>query len=483
VLQIDEVLIIDISDTLYGINTEYIHYILKVVNITPVPYSNRAIRGLCAIEGGVKPLFDLSVLIGREPINIENPKARILVIDSGKSSFFLLVDGVINNIEIQQDRIEYIEERDSSTTALYKFDEDIVQILELNFLMSSLRLSLQDNSLVSIKETQTQFVRNSEPDSDEQSRRFLLFKMRDEKFAIQIDNVREVINIPDEFIDLAETSEEVIGMFSLRDELIVVIDFRIHFSFDAIKSDKNRIIIAQYKSKVVSFIVDELINIIDIPMNTVKKFPDNFENSMLEGIAEIGDSLISIIDEVEIDKIIKTNHHIIDQTFTKMANSIAKENNPDIEVVIFSLGSDDYAFNINSVFEIIDFEEEQLTEIPNVSNFIKGLMNVRGKVMPIVSLHQQLGISESGDNGGKRIVVITHQEKFIGFIVDRVVDIRNIFASEIKRDEEKESFFAEVLELSEEKRIVLLFNTDYLFSEEINYIEDRYCSISFQHQL
>jgi len=472
-LQIDEILIVSIGDTLYGINTEYIHYILKVVNITEVPFSNRAIRGLCAIEGGVKPLFDLSILIGEDRIDESSSKARILVIDSGDNSFFLLVDGVINNIEIQQDRIEYIEEKDSSTVALYKYNDEIIQILELSVLMHSLELNLKNSRGVAVKESssQSRFIRNSDFDSSSQSKRYLLFMMSSEKFALNLDNVREVINIPEEFIDLAETPDEVTGMFSLRDELIVVIDLRVHFKFKANNSQKNRIIIAQYKNKVVGFVVDELVNIIDIPLYTIKRFPENFEDSMLEGIAEIKSSLISIIQEMEIDKIIRDNHHIIDQTFTKMANSIARENNPDIEIVIFALGSDEYAFNIDDVYEIIDFEENKLTSIPNVSNFIKGLMNIRGKVVPIVSLHNQLSIDEVKDQG-RRILVISHKGEFLGFIVDRVIDIRNIFASEIKRDEDKESFFAEVIELEGDKKIILLFNTEYLFSSEVKYIEE-----------
>jgi purine-binding chemotaxis protein CheW len=468
---IDEILIISLSGTLFGIDTREVRYILKIMPITLIPFSPPEVLGFCAIEGNINTVLDLSLLIKDKKINTNEPKVRTLLIEtkSLNTSFCLIVSSVSNNIEIEQDRIEYIDNSSSNTIAIYKLNETIIQIISIEKLLNNIELPIKEISNITIKNNEhDQFLKRI---SKESTKRFLLFKMEDEIFALSVERVREVINIPQEFTNLAETSAEIYGMFSLRDELILALDLRVHYDFKASLSTKNRIIIAQSRTKYVGLIVDELINIIDIKTKNIKEMPEHFKNQKLDGVTEFKHNLISIIKESEIDKIVKDNFHIIDQSNTRMALEIIKDIHIEFEIVIFSLGMEEYAFDIEAVSEIIELKHSEITKISNVSSFIKGLMNIRGKVVPIISLHDLINIEyiSSSEEEEKQVIVCIINGHLVGFIVDKVSDVRKVLSNEIK-DEESEEYFSEVIQLDNTNRIILLFDIEYLFSDEVEYI-------------
>ncbi|MNI53347.1 Chemotaxis protein CheW [compost metagenome] len=63
---------------------------------------------------------------------------------------------------------------------------------------------------------------------------------------------------------------------------------------------------------------------------------------------------------------------------------------------------------------------QPITDIPHVNTSIKGIINLRGKVVPVVSLRSLFALAEDEYTKSTRIVVVKHEEESIGIIVDRV---------------------------------------------------------------
>lgn len=88
------------------------------------------------------------------------------------------------------------------------------------------------------------------------------------------------------------------------------------------------------------------------------------------------------------------------------------------QYVEFGVHQERYAIKIYDIHEIIKMQE--ITEVPNTRIYVKGVINLRGKVVPVLSLRTLFGLSEDEYTKSTRIVVVNHQEDTVGIIVDRV---------------------------------------------------------------
>lgn len=88
------------------------------------------------------------------------------------------------------------------------------------------------------------------------------------------------------------------------------------------------------------------------------------------------------------------------------------------QYIEFGIENEQYAIRIQDIHEIIKMQN--ITQVPNVMHYVKGVINLRGKIVPVLSLRSLFGLPESDYNKSSRIVVVNHKEDTIGIIVDRV---------------------------------------------------------------
>jgi purine-binding chemotaxis protein CheW len=88
------------------------------------------------------------------------------------------------------------------------------------------------------------------------------------------------------------------------------------------------------------------------------------------------------------------------------------------QYIVSRLGNERHAFNIRDIDEIIKMEH--ITEVPNSKPYIKGVINLRGKIVPVVSMCRRFGIPETPIGKLTRIVVVQYQQEGTGIIVDAV---------------------------------------------------------------
>ncbi len=115
-----------------------------------------------------------------------------------------------------------------------------------------------------------------------------------------------------------------------------------------------------------------------------------------------------------------------------MENSEQNVKNDDIifQVVGFKLGDEEFVLDILKVQEIIKLVD--ITPVPNSPDFVEGVINLRGKVIPIVSLRKRFGFEDKGKDSRTRIIVVEIDKKLVGFIVDHVTEVLRIPSSTIE---------------------------------------------------
>lgn len=103
----------------------------------------------------------------------------------------------------------------------------------------------------------------------------------------------------------------------------------------------------------------------------------------------------------------------------------------EIQLVSFFLGEEEFGADILMVQEIIRMQP--ITRVPNAPHFVEGVINLRGKVIPIVDLRKRLNVSGAVEDIRKiRVIVVDVDGKITGFIVDAVSQVLRISQSTIE---------------------------------------------------
>ena len=100
------------------------------------------------------------------------------------------------------------------------------------------------------------------------------------------------------------------------------------------------------------------------------------------------------------------------------------DNNKVLQLVGFNLANEFFGVNILKVQEINRIME--ITPIPHSPKYVEGVMNLRGKVIPIINLRKRFGFFQEDFNASTRIVVLEVTGQIIGFVVDSVSEVIRI---------------------------------------------------------
>ncbi len=91
------------------------------------------------------------------------------------------------------------------------------------------------------------------------------------------------------------------------------------------------------------------------------------------------------------------------------------------QLVSFQLGPEEYAIDILGVQEIIRLVE--ITHVPNAPHYVDGVVNLRGKIIPIINLRNRFGLSSTEPTKDTRIIVVEVARLILGFMVDSVEEV------------------------------------------------------------
>lgn len=101
---------------------------------------------------------------------------------------------------------------------------------------------------------------------------------------------------------------------------------------------------------------------------------------------------------------------------------VASTNNQ--QLVVFSLANEEYGVPITQVQEII--RKPEITRIPGMPDFIEGVINLRGKIIPVIDLRKRFGLERKEESDKTRTVVADAANQTIGLVVDSVSEVVNL---------------------------------------------------------
>lgn len=137
-----------------------------------------------------------------------------------------------------------------------------------------------------------------------------------------------------------------------------------------------------------------------------------------------------------------------------------------LQLVSFIIGNEEYAVDIFYVKEINRLSH--ITKVPNAPEFIEGVINLRGRIIPVIDLRIKMGLPKKEFDKDSRIIVIEDEDLLVGFLVDSVKEVIRIPKNIIEEPPEivtssKTDFISSVGKL--EDRLLILIDLKKILSK------------------
>ena len=103
-----------------------------------------------------------------------------------------------------------------------------------------------------------------------------------------------------------------------------------------------------------------------------------------------------------------------------------------IQYIVIKIDDEQYGINIKFIDNIVRMQ--QITRVPKVDDYLKGVINIRGEIVPVMSIRMKMGLAEDVITNKSRIIILkTSEGDLVGIIVDQVNQVLTLDANNIEK--------------------------------------------------
>ena len=133
------------------------------------------------------------------------------------------------------------------------------------------------------------------------------------------------------------------------------------------------------------------------------------------------------------------------------------------QYIVVQIGNEKYGIDINYIDNIVRMSK--ITRVPKVQSYFKGVMNLRGEIVPVMSIRKKMRLPDDVITDASRIIIIKLEEKgSIGIIVDEVREVITLNMAEVEKTTAKDSFINGIGKNGEE--LISLFEINAIVEEK-----------------
>lgn len=473
------------GDEVYAVDMAPVQEIIRVPDVVRVPLAPATLEGLANLRGKVLPIISLRRIFGY-PERSHDDASRAVVIDLGQPLGFV-VDRVASVVGVDVRQIE-----DASGIAA-TVRSDLVSGLLKNVGGHAMIMVLDFARLIAAEFAQVTagarvaaaHLAGAERDagieaaSDELQ--LVSFDVAAQEYAVAIEDVQEIVQMPDEIVQVPHAEPHVLGIMTLRQRLLPLVSLRRMFGLPARAADEQSriVVVSPGQGRTVGVVMDSVNEVLRVGRSEVEPVPPLLARDQA-GMADIahicrldgGRRLVSIIDAASLFRqpAIKDILENTDMMQTTGRDADRAEHGADDEeqLVVFRLGQEEFGVPIDSVQEIVRVPD-LLTHVPKAPAFVEGVINLRGSVLPVIDLRRRLGLPGVERSDRQRIMVFVIERVCTGFIVDCVAEVLKVERRAIEPaphlSSEQSLLLARMANLEKQKRMVQLLDPGHLVAE------------------
>lgn len=478
-----------VSNEAFAVDMTPVQEIIRVPEVVRVPLAPPTLDGLSNLRGKVLPIISLRRIFGFDE-HVYDDSTRAVVIDLGQPLGFV-VDRVASVVGVDPKQIE--DTGSISTTVNTELVSGLLKdvggygmIMVLDFAkliasefaaVAALARGAAGASLETTHATETE----EEKVSDELH--LVSFEVAEQEYAIVIDDVQEIVQVPELIVHVPHSESHVLGVMTLRNRLLPLVSLRRMFGLPTREADEHsRIVVVSLGAASVGVVMDRVNEVLRVPRTNVDAMPTLLaKDGNLSDITQIcrldgGKRLVSILSagnmfrHSAIKEALNTLDTMSDQQESGAAKDHEDDSNDDEEqVVVFRLGKEEFGVPIDSVQEIVRVPDV-LTHVPKAPASVEGVINLRGAVLPVIDLRRRLGLEQLERSDRQRIMVFLIQGVRTGFIVDSVAEVLKVHKSNIEAaprlSDEQSKLLARMANLEKQKRMVQLIEPSHLIEKQ-----------------
>ena len=473
------------GDEVFAADMSPVKEIIRVPQVVRVPLAPAALEGLANLRGKVLPIISLRRLFGFPELEHDD-STRALVIDVGQPLGFV-VDRVSSVMGVDAGHIEGVGSIGATVntevlSGLIKDAGGHAMIMVLDFAkliqreFSQIAAITKNTSAAGAAQAQAQ----SEEEESSDELQLVSFNVEGQEYAIAIEDVQEIVQVPEAVIHVPHSESHVLGVMTLRNRLLPLVRLRRIFGLpDSDLDEKSRIVVLTLNGISVGVVVDAVSEVLRVSKSGVDALPALLarDGNLAEVTAicrlDNGKRLVSIMtarslfDHSAIKEALNTVNESELETGTE-AKEVDDNLDDDEQVVVFRLDNEEFGAPIASVQEIVRVPEE-LVRVPQAPSFVEGVINLRGTVLPVIDLRLRLGLKQVERTDRQRIMVFLIADVRTGFIVDQVAEVLKIPKSAIEPapqlSSEQSLLLSRMANLEKQKRMVQLLDPPHLMGK------------------
>jgi len=470
------------GDRCYALPAQEVAEVIRVPAVARLPKSPKALMGLANLRGSVVAVVSLSAMLGHPPAAVGNAARAIIL--SGSSPAALVVDAVKGLVSAEAARIETRQgeltaDPGEALAGMFPIDteedvagDEVVRILDIDKMLSREFGRAEARPALSTRGT-TVLMREAEDRSEGLA--LVTFEVGGQEYALPLEQVQEIVAMPASVATVPRADAVLLGIVAHRDSLVPLLSLRALLGFSGVDtSAREKVIVTPIGGMLVGLVADRMRAVIRADPDLIEPSPPMLAaraggESRIASMfrAEGGRRLISILSP---DQLFREDVMRWLQASSGVAVSAATAALPDntetAEFLVFRVGAESFGLPISAVDEVARVPD-RIFRLPNAPEFLEGLVNLRGEVLPVIDQRKRFGLA-ADDGGGRRLVVVRSQRHRAAVIVDDVSELLRAPMDAIEPAPELIGGLGElvqgVVNLTDRVQMVLLLAADELLT-------------------
>lgn len=460
----------------YAMDIANVKEIIRVPEIRRLPNSTY-IEGVCNLRGELVTIVNI-----HKRYNIlqseYNDNSRVIVLEVNSCTVGIIVDKVLQVLEVDNASKKLVLENNNDTKLgcidgiiMEEHSKRLIMIMDVQ---SIININGLGSILTDVDKQELQ--KKAFINEDKENEQLIIFSINGVEYAFHISEIREIIRTP-KITKAPKVSNYIEGVVSLRDEIIGVVNLSKIINMNSENINNNgSILLIDMGEFTYGVIVDKVSEVKLVSKKDLLKplqVVGNIDVKIVKEFANMdnGKRVVTVLDSYKLIDLEELKHDFKhnknDIVSSNSVKSILDSKRITESIVIFKIENEEYGISINFVEEINTISN--ITCFPNEKDFIDGLVNLRGDMIPVINLRTFFGMDFQDNDSYCKILIVKINNIKAGIRIDSASEVlsvsRDIFENcpETLHSEDNRKYVDGIIKLNDGSRIVLSLNLNEVF--------------------